>query len=93
MIPQQIAAGLRESAATQLEQWQKRAAQRGLRCTTQLSERPAPAAIVEVANALPAQLIVIGTKGLIHGLLGSVAERVLQLASCSVLTVKLGEAA
>ncbi len=49
------------------------------------------AAIVQYANENAIDLIVIGTHGrtgLQHVLLGSVAERVVQHASCSVLTVR-----
>ncbi len=47
--------------------------------------------IVEAAKRLGAQLIVLGTVGrshLSHVLLGSVAERVVNLAGCPVLTVR-----
>ena len=48
--------------------------------------------IVRIAQARGADLIVMGTHGrtgLQHVLLGSVAERVVRLASCPVLTVRL----
>jgi nucleotide-binding universal stress UspA family protein len=48
-------------------------------------------AIVEAARNGPADLIVMGTHGrtgLKHVTLGSVAERVVQLAPCAVLTVR-----
>ena len=48
-------------------------------------------AIVEQAEKLPADLIVMGTRGLTgikHIALGSTAERVVRLAGCPVLTVK-----
>jgi nucleotide-binding universal stress UspA family protein len=47
--------------------------------------------IVEQAEKLPADLIVMGTRGLtglMHIALGSTAERVVRQASCAVLTVK-----
>jgi nucleotide-binding universal stress UspA family protein len=47
--------------------------------------------IVSIAKSLPADLIVISTHGrtgLKHALLGSVAERVVQTASCPVLVVR-----
>ena len=50
--------------------------------------------IVEVAKALPADLIVIGTHGrtgLSHVLVGSVTERVVRHAPCPVLTVRPDE--
>lgn len=48
-------------------------------------------AIVQTAEALPADLIVMGTHGrtgLQHVLLGSVAEKVVRHAPCPVLTVR-----
>ena len=51
-------------------------------------------AIVEYARANNIDLIVIGTHGrgaVAHLLLGSVAERVVRLAPCPVLTVKQRE--
>lgn len=47
--------------------------------------------ILKTAEALPANLMVLGTHGrtgLAHALLGSVAERVVREASCPVLTVR-----
>ncbi len=52
---------------------------------------PAAVAIVEVAADTNADLVVIGTRGntgLKHVVLGSVAERTVRTAPCSVLTVK-----
>ncbi|MFO1486923.1 MAG: universal stress protein [Verrucomicrobiota bacterium] len=51
----------------------------------------ASATIVEVAKAIYADLIIIGThgfRGLKHALLGSTAERVVRHAPCPVLTVR-----
>jgi nucleotide-binding universal stress UspA family protein len=51
----------------------------------------ASSAIVESADQLGADLIVMGTRGLTgmkHILLGSVAERTVRLAHCPVMTVK-----
>lgn len=53
--------------------------------------RPASVALVEAAEAANADLIVTGSRGLHgvkHAVLGSVAERTLRHAPCSVLTVK-----
>ena len=52
---------------------------------------PAAATIVDTARERHADLIVMGTKGrtgLAHLLMGSVAERVVRLAPCPVLTVR-----
>ena len=50
-----------------------------------------PMEILKAADQIPADLIVMGTHGrtgLAHTLMGSVAERVVQKASCPVLTVR-----
>ncbi len=49
------------------------------------------AAILQLAEELHADLIVMGTRGLTgakHVLLGSIAERTIRLAPCPVLSVK-----
>jgi nucleotide-binding universal stress UspA family protein len=54
----------------------------------------AAAAIVRLAQELPAELLVVGTRGrtgLARVALGSVAEAVLSMAPCSVLVVRLRE--
>ncbi len=58
---------------------------------TELASAPAHAALDGVAERMHADLIVTGSRGLggiKHALLGSVAERTLRHAPCSVLTVK-----
>jgi nucleotide-binding universal stress UspA family protein len=62
----------------------------GLRSTTKIAEGNAVTEITQRARAMGADLIVVGTHGrtgLAHVMLGSVAERVVQRASCPVLTV------
>lgn len=57
-------------------------------------EQSAAIAIVEEAEARPADLIVIGTRGLTglkHIALGSVADRVARTAPCPVLTVGISK--
>ena len=57
----------------------------------QTREGPAASCIAETAAELSADLVVIGTHGrtgVAHMLLGSVAEAVLRLTDCSVLTVR-----
>jgi nucleotide-binding universal stress UspA family protein len=56
-------------------------------------EGPAAAVILDIAREVDASLLVIGThgrSGLDHALIGSVAERVVQKATCPVLTVPPG---
>jgi nucleotide-binding universal stress UspA family protein len=64
---------------------------KGLSGTTHLGDVPAAHAIAERARSLDADLVVVGTHGhtgLKHVLLGSVAERTVEYAPCSVWTVK-----
>ena len=63
----------------------------GLDGTAELGEVPAPLAIVERAEDLDADLVVVGTEGhtgIRHFLMGSVAEAVIKRAPCSVLTAR-----
>jgi nucleotide-binding universal stress UspA family protein len=88
-------AGLRES-------WRKNAENtiatlltepevRGLRATTEVTFGPIAGTIVERAAAIGADMIVMGTHGrggVVHLLMGSVAERVVRTARCPVLTTR-----
>jgi nucleotide-binding universal stress UspA family protein len=77
----------REELAKIVESLQKKGAQ----CSQRLETGPVYRCINETAEKLEADLIVIGTHGrtgISHLLLGSVAERVVQLAPCPVLTVR-----
>ncbi len=81
----------REAATAKLEQAAEKARAEGVKVESHLGEIPAAPAIVRVAEEVGADLIVIGTRGhtgLKHALLGSVAERTVRTAPCSVLTVK-----
>ena len=73
-----------------------RAIAAGLRCNYRCLEGSAAREIVRRSTETNADLIVIGThgrRGLAHALLGSVAERVVQQASCPVLTVPFSKKA
>jgi universal stress protein A len=62
-----------------------------IRLMSEVRTGPAAATIVDTAGERHADLIVMGTKGrtgLAHLLMGSVAERVVRLAPCPVLTVR-----
>jgi nucleotide-binding universal stress UspA family protein len=90
-IPTAFIEEAREAAAAKLDALIRRVATEGVTATSHLSEVPAASAIVDLAEELGADLIVMGTRGhtgLKHVLLGSVAERTLRHAPCSVLTVK-----
>lgn len=82
----------RDSAKKQLEVLVGEAVASGVEVKTHFTEAPAAPAIARVAADIGADLIVMGTRGMTgfkHLVLGSVAERTLRLAPCSVLTVKM----
>ena len=63
----------------------------GLECETHLSDEAPSEAIVQLAEEVAADLIVMGSRGLSgiqHVLLGSVAERTVRTAPCPVLTIR-----
>lgn len=94
VLPPELWSGVKEAAASRLERVVARARAAGLPVTAHLREANPTDAILDVAREIGADLIVMGTRGLTglkHVLLGSVAERTLRLAPCSVLAVK-GEA-
>jgi len=64
---------------------------RGIAVTTEVLFGPPAAAIVDAAETNTADLIVMGTHGhgaLMHVMMGNVAERVVRMAPCPVLTVR-----
>ena len=90
-VPPDFMEQMRKAAILELEGLAKRALQAGATCETRVSADPTTSAILDLAEALPADLIVMGTHGhtgLRHVVLGSTAERVVRLAPCPVLTVK-----
>jgi universal stress protein A len=90
-LPDPYLTETRAAASRKLEAAVKRAAASGRPAQGHLLEAPAAPAITRAAEELGADLIVMGTRGntgLKHIVLGSVAERTLRLAPCSVLTVK-----
>ena len=92
-VPDNLITAARDAAARKLEKALQRVTAAGLAGKSHLEEVPAATAIARVAEEVGADLVVMGTHGntgLKHVLLGSVAERTLRLAPCSVLTVKAG---
>lgn len=82
---------IRSHAASQVDEVVKKLTADGIDASGVTLCEPAALAIVEQAEDLPADLIVMGTRGhtgLKHVVLGSVAERVVRTAPCPVLTVK-----
>lgn len=81
-------------ARDQLAKWMADVDKRGIEISSRMVTEQPSTAIVAEATELPADLIVMGTRGLSglsHVFLGSVAERTLRTAPCPVLTVKLDD--
>jgi nucleotide-binding universal stress UspA family protein len=93
-IPDPYLEETRNVARQKLREVVERIRNAGLSAEGHLGEVPAAQTIASVAEKVGADLIVMGTRGLTglrHVLLGSVAERTLRLAPCSVLAVKRPE--
>jgi len=81
----------RKWAASRLEKLAARAKAAGLRVSTRLANGDPPREIARAARAEKAGLIVIGTHGrtgFSKLMLGSVAQRVIAIATCPVVTVR-----
>ncbi len=90
-VPDHLITEARQAAARKLEEARQKASAAGAEAKTHLEDVPAWSAIVRIAEEVEADLVVMGTRGntgLKHVLLGSVAERTLRLAPCSVLIVR-----
>jgi nucleotide-binding universal stress UspA family protein len=64
------------------------AAERGIDCSTAMSEGDPAEVLVELAERHGVDLLVIGNKGMERRVLGSVPNTVTHKANCSVLVVK-----
>ena len=94
-IPQDLWTQIRDAAARKLEKAKQSLSGEGISAETHLIEGPNAQSIVELADKISADLIVMGTRGLSglkHVMLGSVAERTVRLAHCPVMTVKAEDA-
>lgn len=92
--PQDFFETLRTGASQRLEKLAQDVRAKGVPVEVRVSEAPAVEAILAAAREPGIDLIVMSTHGLTglkHLLLGSVAERILQLAPCPVLSVKREE--
>ena len=82
---------IRNAAERRIRQSQEKLEAEGVEAESSVSSPYPPDTIVERAQEIGADLIVMGTRGLTgfkHAMLGSVAERTIRLAPCPVLTVK-----
>ena len=90
-IPEPYLEETRRVAAEKLATLVDRVAAQGVAVDSVLTEVPAASAIVRAAEESKVDLLVIGTHGhtgLKHLLLGSVAERTVRSAGCSVFVAK-----
>ena len=93
-LPPDFWSNVKGEAEQQLGRYAESLRGRGLEVDALVREGYPATVIVDEAENLSADLIVIGTRGqsgLKHLLLGSIAERVVQKAPCPVLTVKAPE--
>ena len=90
-LPPDFWANVKAEAEESLNRYAEDLRKQGVEVEAVVTEGYAATAIVDEAAKQSADLVVIGTHGLSglkHLLLGSIAERVVQKASCAVLTVK-----
>src|SRR5262245_26693951 len=94
VMPEGLDRDIREAADQQLARWADKAAAAKVPVEQHLSGMFPSEVIARTAEEIGADLVVMGTRGLSglkHVLLGSIAERVLRLAPCPVLTAKAPE--
>jgi nucleotide-binding universal stress UspA family protein len=85
---------VQEQSALAMRQLREVLARLGIEATCKVTHGPPDAEIIKLAEDLEPELLVIGTHGrtgLARLALGSIAERVVATASCSVLVVRMGE--
>ena len=91
-LPPGYVGELRHSALAHTNEWAEKVRASGVEAVVHVTSDPPVTGICEQAEALSADLIVMGTQGLSglkHVLLGSVAERTIRQAACPVLVVKV----
>ena len=95
VLPSGYYADIRDAAEKRLNDWHAMVSEEGIKAESTLSADSPSLATNLAAKEIEADLVVMGTRGLSglkHAMLGSVAERVVRLAPCPVLTVKDPEA-
>ena len=93
VIPESFEHDVRMAALQRLSEWRDKVKAEGITVQEHITAHFPSEEIAAMAEKLPADLIVMGTRGLTgfkHVLLGSVAERTIRIAPCPVLTVKHG---
>ena len=90
-LPADFGMQVERAAVDHFEQWQQEFCPADQAFTSHVQRGDPSKQIVEIADELGVDLIVMGTRGatgLDHVLMGSVAERTLRSAHCPVLTTK-----
>ena len=90
-IPIDVTDSIRTAALERIEAVRSDAAKHGVPVTAEVTTMFPVEAVLAAAEKQGADLIVAGTRGLTglkHAVLGSVAERIVRLAPCPVLTVR-----
>ncbi|HVR30573.1 MAG TPA: universal stress protein [Thermoanaerobaculia bacterium] len=93
-IPPDLHLDMQQRAAARLEEVETRLREAGSRVSTEIRDDDPAQGIRVAAEGWGADLVVIGTRGLSgleHLLLGSVAERVIAVSPCPVLSVHHGD--
>jgi nucleotide-binding universal stress UspA family protein len=94
IVPPDYEELMREASLEGLARAAERVQQAGVRVSQHLERGRAPARIIACADAIDADLIIVGTRGTTgfkHLLLGSIAEEVVRSAQQPVLTVHPGD--
>ncbi|HEX7481747.1 MAG TPA: universal stress protein [Polyangiales bacterium] len=87
----EILAGVRQQIDEELVRWKASVAKEGLTVRGDVFEGAPYRVVLDAADEYKPDLIVMGTHGrtgIAHVVIGSVAERVVRLAHCPVLTVR-----
>ena len=94
-VPESFWEEVHKHSMEKLEEVRQQVAAESIECEVEAVREPPFPAVVDSAERLDADLIVMGTRGLTglkHVMLGSVAERTVRLAHCPVITLKDSEA-
>ena len=89
--PQDVFEPIRQAAEASMDQLVERVSSKDVEVQGRVAMDYASRAILDEAERVLADMIVLGTRGLTgleHFVLGSTAERVIRMAKCPVLTVK-----
>jgi nucleotide-binding universal stress UspA family protein len=93
-VPAEVWNAVRDDALERLETVRRKVSEQGVEAAVEVSSMFPVEATLAAAEKTGADLVALGTRGrtgLKHVLLGSIAERVVRLAPCPVLTVKAGD--